>query len=59
MLEHHQLPYLPDGMTKRPQAEQELFALCQECWNFEPSQRPIAQDIFGRILEIKEHEGTA
>lgn len=51
-LSHHRLPPLPDDINKRPQAEQELWALVQLCWNFGPSERPTAQHLHERIQEI-------
>ena len=52
-LKNHRLPPPPNGITNRLPAEQQLWALAQECWSFEPSERPTAQHLLERIQGIK------
>lgn len=55
-LRNHLLPSPPVDITNRSKAEQDLWALVQECWNFEPSERPTAQYLHKKIQEIIEAE---
>ena len=51
-LKHHRLPSPPRSIAKRSKATQELWALVQECWNFEPSKRPTAQQLLERTQGV-------